>query len=326
MTVLDPLQANPKQRQLPSLDLRIDPQQIIAGMFKDQVTVVLPTLNESGAIPQVIEELKEQGYNNIIVVDGYSTDMTDRIAFGNGVELAYQHGIGKAGAVKTALEIVKTPYVLFMDGDATYDPRDIWRLMNHTDHYVHVIGARDKKCIDRLHRFGNWMISRLFSLLFGIRVSDVCSGMYLIETNEARKYSIEEPGFVAEIELAAQSAVSQQLGEVPINYRPRIGNRKLNTWRDGRAILSAAFKLAWKHNPTLLCSGLAATLVFPALLTLSWVILKYSTKQIWLLNWALLGTALLIMGTQASTIAAVSLLTKNSERRLAREIRTHTVT
>ena len=321
MTVLDPLQANPKQRQLPSLDLRIDPQQIIAGMFKNQVTVVLPTLNESGAIPQVIEELKEQGYNNIIVVDGYSTDMTDRIAFGNGVELAYQHGIGKAGAVKTALEIAKTPYVLIMDGDATYDPEDIWRLLNHSDHYIHVIGVRDKKHIPPVHRFGDWMISKLFSLLFGVHASDVCSGMYLLETNEARKYSIEEPGFVVEIELAAQSAASQQLGEVPINYRLRIGNRKLNTWRDGRAIVSATFKLAWKYNPILVYSGLAALLAIPAASILLWTLFEYLTNATWHMGWVLLAAILVIISTQAFTLAGASVLTKQTERRLIQELR-----
>jgi dolichol-phosphate mannosyltransferase len=300
------------------LDLKIDPQRIIAAMAKDQVTIVLPTLNESSAISQVIEEIKEEGYYGIIVVDGYSTDMTDRIAFGNGVKLAYQHGIGKAGAVKTALENEEKPYVLFMDGDGTYDPKDIWRLLNHADRYSHVIGARDKKYINRVHRFGNWVISQLFSLLFSVKVTDVCSGMYLLETAEARNYNLEEPGFVAEIELAAQSAAKQQLTEVPINYRPRIGKGKLNTWRDGRAIVSAAFRLAWKYNPVLLCSGLASLLAIPAASIVLWVVLEYVTRTAFHLSWALVGMLLLVFATQALTLTGISLLTKNAERRMLR--------
>ena len=321
MTVLDPLQTIPKHKELAVLDLKIDPQRIIAEMVKGEVTIVLPTLNESGAISEVIEEIKEEGYHSIIVVDGYSTDMTDRIAFGNGVKLAYQHGIGKSGAVKTALEDEKKPYVLFMDGDGTYDPKDIWRLLNHADRYSHVIGARDKKYINRAHRFGNWVISQLFSLLFSVRVTDVCSGMYLLEVKEARNYDLNEPGFVAEIELAAQSAVMQELAEVPINYRPRIGKGKLSTWRDGRAIISAAFKLAWRYNPLLLCSGLAGLLAIPGAVTLLWVLFEYTTKAGWHQGWAMLGTALLVLGTQGLTLAGVSLLTKNTERRLVQEMR-----
>jgi dolichol-phosphate mannosyltransferase len=303
------------------VDLKIDPQHIIAGMVKNRVTIVLPTLNESGAISQVIEELRDEGYNNIVVVDGYSTDMTDRIAFGNGVELAYQHGVGKAGAVRTALEHAKTPYVLFMDGDATYDPKDIWRLSNHTDHYAHVIGARDRKHIGHLHRYGNWMISQLFSLLFGVRVSDVCSGMYLLETVEAKTYSVEEPGFVVEIELAAQSASQQQLTEVPINYRPRIGDRKPSTWRDGRAILSAAFKLAWRYNPILVYSGLAGLLLIPAASILLWTLFDYLARGAWHTGWALLAAIFVIVATQSITLTGASVLTKRTEQRILREIR-----
>ncbi|MEM4522038.1 MAG: glycosyltransferase [Nitrososphaeria archaeon] len=47
---------------------------------KDQVTIILPTLNEEKAIGQVIEEIKQQGYTNILVVDGYSKDKTVEIA------------------------------------------------------------------------------------------------------------------------------------------------------------------------------------------------------------------------------------------------------
>jgi dolichol-phosphate mannosyltransferase len=136
-------------------------------------------------------------------VDGYSNDQTAHIAHSNGVDVIYQYKVGKAGAVKTAIEQVGTPYVLFMDGDSTYDPKEIWRLLTHTERYTHVIGVRDRKHIPRLHRLGNWVISQVFSVLFGVKASDVCSGMYLLETDEVRNYNLQEPGFVAEIELAA---------------------------------------------------------------------------------------------------------------------------
>jgi glycosyltransferase involved in cell wall biosynthesis len=310
----------------PSLDLKIDTKRIITNVFKENVTVVIPTLNEAGAISEVIEEVKAEGYHNILVVDGYSTDRTDRIASGNGAKLVYQHGIGKGGGVKTALESVKTPYVLFMDGDGSYDPKDIWRLLNHADNHAQVIGVRDRKHIPQLHRFGNWIISELFSLLFGVKVTDVCSGMYLLDVSKAGGHNLEEPGFVAEIELAAQTASMQELTEVPINYRQRIGTRKLRTWSDGRAILSAAFKLALRHNPVFLYSGLATLSVIPAGSILLWILWEWLARRVWHSGWALLGSILLFVAAQAFTLMSVSLLTKHAERRLLREIRNHTRT
>ena len=320
-TLLDLAQVKAKPKAVASLDLVIDPQRIIANMVKDQVTVVVPTLNEAGAISGVIDEIREEGYHTIIVVDGYSTDATDRIAFGNGVKLAYQHGIGKSGAVKTGLEHEETPFVVFMDGDGTYDPKDIWRLVNHTERYSHVIGARDRKHIGLANIFGNWVISQLFSLLFGVKVTDVCSGMYLLDTERTKNYNLEEPGFVAEIELAAQSAAMQELAEVPINYRPRIGTAKLNTWRDGRLILLAAFKLAWRYNPILVYSALAALLVIPGASILFWTLFDYLTKGAWHAGWGLLGAIMIVIATQAFTLAGASILTKQTERRILQEMR-----
>ena len=303
------------------LSIDTEPEHVLGPLVKSTVTVVIPTLNEEEGITKVIEEVKAEGYENILVIDGYSNDKTAHIANGNGVRLVYQHGSGKAGAVKTAIERVETPFMVFMDGDHTYDPKDIWRLMNHTEHYSHVIGVRDKKHIPWLHRFGNWVISRTFSLLFTVKTSDVCSGMYLLETEEAKKYDLQEPGFIAEIELAAHSASRGSLTEVPISYRPRIGTRKLNTWKHGLAILSAAFGLARRHNPIFLYSSIAGLSIVPATLILGWVVLEQLTKLTFHSGWALAGIMLLLVAVQAFTLASVSILTKHSEERLMREIR-----
>jgi dolichol-phosphate mannosyltransferase len=303
----------------PSLDPKIG-RQVIESVIKPNVTIVIPTLNEAEAISQVIEELRKEDYQNILVIDGYSTDRTDRIAFDNGVKVVYQHGIGKAGAVKTAIERVETPYVVFMDADHTYDPRDIWRMLLHSEHYSHVIGTRDKKFIPRVHRFGNWVISQVFSVLFSVKVSDVCSGMYLLETEEAKKYRLEETGFNVEIELAAQSASRENLTEVPIDYRPRIGQKKLSPW-NGFSILRAAFSLARRYNPILLYSSLTGLSVVPAALVLGWVGLEVVTRKVWHSGWALLGIMFLLIAAQAFTLASVSILTKHSEIRLMEEMR-----
>jgi dolichol-phosphate mannosyltransferase len=300
--------------------LKIETSRILDSIVKDKVTVVLPTLNEGMGVLSVIEELREDGYDRILVVDGYSEDSTVERAYENGVNVLYQHGIGKAGAVKTAVERVNTPFIIFMDADHTYDPKDIWRLLLHSDRYAHVIGARDRKNIPRVHRFGNWVISQVFSVLFSVKVRDVCSGMYLLETEEAKKYRLEETGFNVEIELAAQSASRENLTEVPIDYRPRIGQKKLSTW-NGFSILRAAFSLARRYNPILLYSSLTGLSVVPAALVLGWVGLEVVTKKVWHSGWALMGIMLLLIAAQAFTLASVSILMKHSERRLMEEMR-----
>ncbi|MCW4025667.1 MAG: glycosyltransferase family 2 protein [Candidatus Bathyarchaeota archaeon] len=287
---------------------------------KDQVTIVIPVKNEELAISKVIDELLSEGYQNILVIDGYSTDNTlNIIKEKSGVQFIHQHGRGKTGAVKTAIDNVATPYMLVIDGDFTYPAKDIWKLLAHCHIYSQVIGVRDRKNISYIHRFGNKVITQAFNLLFSANLSDVCSGMYLLNTEVARQLELSSKGFITEVEIAAQTAARYNITEVPIGYRQRIGKGKLSTW-NGFGILSALVKLSWKHNPVLLFSALASTAIIPATGILGWVIFRQSTVGIWHSGWALVGVLLLLFAAQAIAVAATSALIKRMEQRITQRL------
>ena len=110
----------------------------------DQVTVVIPTLNEEEAIGPLIEEVMSEGFDRIIVADGYSHDKTRDVASGLGARVLMQHGVGKAGALMTAFRLVSTPYLIVMDGDASYDPSDLHRFLPLIGTYDFVKGVRSR--------------------------------------------------------------------------------------------------------------------------------------------------------------------------------------
>ncbi|MCS7114989.1 MAG: glycosyltransferase [Candidatus Bathyarchaeota archaeon] len=291
------------------------------SILPGHVTVVIPTLNEAKAIGLVLDELRREGYGHVLVVDGYSRDGTDKIAQSKGAKVIYQHGVGKTGALKTAIEHVATPYILVMDGDHTYDPKDIGRLLGHGRFYSLVIGARDRRNISRLHRLGNWIITQTFNILFGTSLSDVCSGMYLLKTEFAKRIDLASRGFSTEVEVAAQAAVEQSITEVPIGYRARIGRRKLATWRHGFAILSSVVGLARRHNPILFLSAIAASTIIPAIAILLWVIYRLAFLGIWHSGWALMGVMLLLFASQSIALGAIAFLLRRIERRIIQRIR-----
>jgi len=290
---------------------------------RNQVTVVIPTLNEEKAIGVVLEELKRYGYDNILVVDGYSTDDTVEVVDHNGVRVVFQHGRGKTGAFRTAVEYVDTPYLVVMDGDATYDPRGIERLLAHADHYDHVIGrrAREKNQMSRLHRLGNWVITKAFNLLMGTGLSDVCSGMWLLKTESARQLDLNSSGFALEVEVATQMAIRGSLTEVPIGYRSRVGRRKLGTWREGLRILVSVVNLARIYNPALLFSAVASLSMIPACVILGWVALEVLFWGVWHSGYALTGMMLLSLASQALTVATISILLKRMEKRITQKMK-----
>jgi len=284
---------------------------------------VVPTLNEEEAIGNVIDELKQEGYNKILVVDGYSTDNTVKIAEDGGARVILQHGRGKTGAIKTAIEAVDTPYILVMDGDFTYDPRDIEKLLNHASKYAQVIGARRwrKDNMSRLHRLGNWIITRAFNLLMGTALSDVCSGMYILRTDEAKRLELHTTGFNLEVEIESQMATRETVTELPINYRPRKGRKKLSTWREGFEIITTIINLARFYNPAALFASIAGLSIIPAVIILAWVAAEVLFMGRWHSIYVLVGIMLLLLASQALTVATISVLLRRIESRMTRRIR-----
>jgi len=179
---------------------------------KSDITVVIPTLNEEETIEFVIGELKSEGYSNLLVVDGNSIDETASIAGKLKVRVITQKGKGKTSAIASAISEIKTPCFVVIDGDLTYSPKDIEHLIEKSNEYNHVIGARQNKAnIKLFNSFGNKMINTMFNLYFGSKLSDVCSGLYLMKTSFAKELVLESNGFDVEIEIAAQSALKNTL-------------------------------------------------------------------------------------------------------------------
>jgi len=214
--------------------------------LNDLVTVVIPVLNEEKAIGRVIKKVKEEGYYNILVVDGFSSDDTVSQVIRNGEKVIYQTGKGKTGAIETAIKNIKTRYMVFLDGDCTYDPKDIENVVSPLRDADLVIGVRalGRKNIPIFNRFGNMMINAIFNLLMGTDLKDVCSGMYGLRTDFARNLTFKTEGFDVEVEIAAQASKYGVIAQVPIRYHDRVGLQKLQPVKDGLHIMCRVITMA----------------------------------------------------------------------------------
>jgi dolichol-phosphate mannosyltransferase len=195
---------------------------------KNEITIVIPTRNEAPAIGQVIEEARQEGYSNILVVDGHSTDGTFEYAKQSGANVIMQLGNGKCDAIKTAIRHVETPYMLVMSGGRTYDPKDIQTFLSHIENYDLIIGFPDQaRDIPRLNRFGSWVIAKIFNFLFRTRLHRVASGFYMLKTEHAKRLTLLSSNFGVDAEIAAETAFKGKLTDVRISYRNRIGEPKV---------------------------------------------------------------------------------------------------
>ncbi len=289
------------------------------------VEVVIPTLNEEEAIGKVLDEIYSVGIKpeQVLVVDGHSTDRTREIAEEKGAKVILQEGKGKADAIKTAIKHIARPYMLVMDGDYTYPATEIPRLVEKaSESYDEVIGARlyGRENIPLLHRFGNWIITRIFNLFFGTKLRDVLSGMYLVKLDLVKNLPIESKGFSIEVDVAAKVAsITGKITEVPIHYRKRIGKKKLKMIH-GALIVKDIVKLAWRYNPAFIILMLGSLLFIPGLVINSWVLVRLLFYGIKHHVWAIIGTLILSSGVLTLALAVITIYLKRFEYRITHHI------
>jgi len=291
--------------------------------FQD-LTAVIPTLNEAEAIGKVLDEVISVGVpkENILVVDGGSTDDTIEIARSKGIRVIMQEGKGKADAIKTASKYIKTPYTLFMDGDYTYLAHHIPELYEKIKRgYSLVIGWRqfNPRSQPWMYRAGNKLLTSFFNLLFGTKIHDVLSGMYVIKTEILRELMYETRGFGTESEIVAHVACTTgDVTEVPIEYRQRLGKKKLGI-KHGFQILKEMIRLTWRYNPTFLIFALGALLLIPGLTLGAYVAYHYFFTGIKYYVKGLVAIILTLTGFQSLLLAILTLYLKRMEYRLTRK-------
>ncbi len=222
------------------------------------VCVLLPTLNEAETIGDVIDGFREEGFENVLVVDGDSDDGTRSIAESHGARVMIQSGSGKGQAVREAVGSIDAPYVLMADGDGTYRPQDAKAMLEPLSEgrVAHVIGNRfadmEPGAMTRLNTFGNRLINRLFSVIHGRYLSDILSGYRAFTRESFDRFRLDADGFGIETELAVECVRQGVTTEVvPIRYESRPGSSEtnLNPFRDGGRIVLTLYALAKTNNP-----------------------------------------------------------------------------
>ena len=91
-------------------------------------SIVIPARNEEETIGDVLRGLRELT-DDLIVVDGHSTDRTIAISREYGARVVQDNGRGKGDAVRVGLETARHPITVFIDADGSHDPKDIVKLV-----------------------------------------------------------------------------------------------------------------------------------------------------------------------------------------------------
>jgi dolichol-phosphate hexosyltransferase len=279
---------------------------------KDKVCILIPTLNEAPTIRDLINQFKDLGYFNIVVMDGNSRDATRQIAAESGARVMVQSEKGKGNALIEAFRAIDSPYILMLDGDGTYSPLDAENMLAPlSEGYDQVIGNRlipeNQPAFSRLNLFGNQLINRLFKLAQGKYLYDILSGYRTFTGESIKQLHLKETGFEIETEISAEAVRNDQnIKIVPIRYFKRPGtNTKLNPFHDGLKITTTIYKLAKSNNPMFYFGLIGVIIMIAGLISGTYVIFEWF-QGIDHLPLTVLTVLLVVVGFQVFMFGVIS--------------------
>ncbi len=153
--------------------------------MNSRIFIIIPAYNEEKVIAHVIKDVKNHGYENIIVVDDGSQDETYKkiSSIGGIIPLRHKINRGKGAAATTGIEAAKllgADIAVLMDGDGQHRPEDIEKLIQpiQRQECEVVLGSRikDPKKMPRSRIIFNRAGNAITWFLCGLNVKDSQSG------------------------------------------------------------------------------------------------------------------------------------------------------
>jgi len=249
-------------------------------MNDPEVSVVMPCLNEAGSVAECVRQAREAMERaglrgEVVVADNGSTDGSAALAEQAGARVVHVATRGYGAAYLGGLAAARGRFLVMADADGTYPldkvPDFIARLREGSDL---VLGSRfagriHPGAMPWLHRYiGNPVLTGILGLFFGQKVTDAHCGMRALTREANQRMGLRTTGMEYASEMIA-IAIRQgmRLAEVPIDYRPRAGESKLRSFRDGWRHLR--FMLLLSPTPLFLVPGLLSIVLgFAALAAL----------------------------------------------------------
>ncbi|GAB6285661.1 MAG: S-layer glycoprotein N-glycosyltransferase AglJ [Methanoregula sp.] len=293
---------------------------------KDEVCILIPTLNESPTIGTVVREFVELGYNHILVIDGKSTDNTVKIARDAGATVRTQSGKGKGNAIIEAFEVIEQPYILMLDGDGTYSSKDAEKMLTPLFlGFDQVIGDRlinaEEGSFSRLNLLGNHMLNLLFKVAHSRDLHDILSGYRAFTQLALQQMHLKETGFEIETEISVEAVRNgQRVMVVPIRYLRRPGTAtKLSPFHDGLKIVSTIYRLARVNNPMFYFGMMGLFTSLLGVLTGIYVLLEWM-RNIEHIPLTILTVLLIVVGIEIFMFGMISDMLLVFHREIIREI------
>lgn len=203
------------------------------------VSVIFPAYNEEENILSAIEDFFSTGVvDEIIVVDNNSRDKTAQKVLQTKAKLVKENRQGYGFALRKGMDEASGDIVILSEPDGTFAGRDIFKLLSYSDDFEMVLGTRTareliwhKANMNFFLRWGNVFVAKLLEFLYsGPCLTDCGCTLRLINRNALAAikeyFTVGKSHFLPEMVILALKNKIRVI-EIPVNYRPRVGQSKI---------------------------------------------------------------------------------------------------
>ncbi len=210
-----------------------------------KIWAVIPAYNEEKNIASIIRKAKKH-VDEVIVVDDGSKDRTKEAAEkANAIVLRHIVNLGKGAALKTGCDFAAkkgAKFIVALDADAQHNPDDIPRFIEKLKKYDMVFSYRKASSkMPLVLRFGNWFISNVVRVLYGVKLNDTQSGYRAFSKKAYKKIRWNASDYSMESEMISRAG-KQKLKYVQIPIKTIYSDKyKGTTIIDGIKIVLSMF-------------------------------------------------------------------------------------
>jgi glycosyltransferase involved in cell wall biosynthesis len=223
------------------------------------LSVVIPAYNEEKIIGSVIKDIKEVldsiGINyEIIAINDGSTDNTANILKEMNIRVI-NHPINKGygRSLLSGIENARYEWVMIIDSDGSYPPKEITKLLEYIPQFDLVIGARKGSLFwgDYRKAILRYIYLRIAQFVAGEKVEDPNSGLRIFRKSDIKKYMpIMCYGYSFTTTMTLSYTQSARFIKfIPIEFTERTGKSKVKLFRDILRTLQLMTQIILYYNP-----------------------------------------------------------------------------